>query len=99
LPYIWVAQCLSQTIQNLIKNKASKGGGGESNLDHKGLAHVTRKICTPTLENTQQPTRLQNIQPNAQENIHSSLSYQINCLHDIDYHKKKSKYVMIAHGL
>jgi len=54
LPYIWVAQCLSQTIQNLIKNKASWGGGGGSNLDHKGLAHVTRKICTPSLENTQQ---------------------------------------------
>jgi len=25
LPYIWVAQCLNQTIQNLIKNKASMG--------------------------------------------------------------------------
>jgi len=46
------AQCLSQTIQNLIKNKASRGEGwrgtGKSNLDHKGPTHVTRNICTPT---------------------------------------------------
>jgi hypothetical protein len=53
--HTWVAQYLSQTIQYLIKKKVSLG---ESNLDHKGLADATRKICTPTLENTQQTTQL-----------------------------------------
>jgi hypothetical protein len=42
-------------MQNVLKKKVSLG---ESNLDHKGLAHATRKICTPTLENTQQTTQL-----------------------------------------
>jgi hypothetical protein len=42
-------------MQNVLKKKVSLG---ESNPDHKGLAHATRKICTPTLENTQQTTQL-----------------------------------------
>jgi hypothetical protein len=43
---------LKPNYSKLNKKQSFRGGEGRSYLDHKGLAHVTTMICTPTLENT-----------------------------------------------
>jgi len=81
----------SMLKSNYSKLNLKKSFWGESNIDCKGLAHVTRKICKPPPPPLRKcPTNNPSLKHRTQhqENTHSSLSYKIDCLHDIDYHKK-----------